>query len=271
MTEHFNTLLGWYSDPMFLQLPVATLLLSLIAFLLFSLPWTLLAWFDPAWARPYKVQQAPFDVRKTLPETLRRITLNTLAVALLLVLLWPLLRLSGIHAGPVPHWSTFVWQLALFVLLDDFLYYWMHRAMHENRWLLKHVHAVHHQLRTPSAIGGNHFHWIELALTAGLALVGPVLLESHVYVVYAWIVLRQLEAADGHTGYDFPWDPLHWLPLYEGAAYHDFHHSRFKGNYAGFLPVWDRVFGTYAKGYLEYRAARGRRPGLVPAPSRSAA
>ena len=27
MTEQLDTLLGWYSDPMFLQLPVATLLL----------------------------------------------------------------------------------------------------------------------------------------------------------------------------------------------------------------------------------------------------
>jgi sterol desaturase/sphingolipid hydroxylase (fatty acid hydroxylase superfamily) len=29
-----------------------------------------------------------------------------------------------------------------------------------------------------------------------------------------------------------------------------------KGNYAGFLPLWDRVFGTLARGYAEEWAAR---------------
>lgn len=254
-----------YADPLFWKLPMASLAISVGAFLVFALPWTLLAWFDPPWARRWRVQaDKPFDVRQTLPVTLKRIAQNALIVGSLLVLIWPLLRLSNIHDGPWPHWTTFLWQIAFFVVLDDFLYYWMHRAMHENKWLLKNVHAVHHEIRTPSAIAGNHFHWIEFALTAGLALVGPLLLGSHVAVVWVWLVLRQLEAADGHTGYDFPWDPLHWLPVYEGAAYHDFHHARFKGNYAGFFPFWDRVFGTYARGYLAYRTRRGRREGLVP-------
>jgi sterol desaturase/sphingolipid hydroxylase (fatty acid hydroxylase superfamily) len=29
-----------------------------------------------------------------------------------------------------------------------------------------------------------------------------------------------------------------------------------KGNYAGFLPLWDGVFGTFARGYGEELAAR---------------
>jgi sterol desaturase/sphingolipid hydroxylase (fatty acid hydroxylase superfamily) len=31
-----------------------------------------------------------------------------------------------------------------------------------------------------------------------------------------------------------------------------------RGNYAGFFPIWDRVFGTYAKGYAEVLAGRSR-------------
>lgn len=243
-----DTLLSWlvtsYQDPLLIRFPLVTLSLSLLAFLLFALPWTLLAWFDPAWARPYRIQDKPFRVASYLPETLRRIALNSLIILILLLISWPLLRLSGVHDGPTPGIFTFVWQILLFIFLDDFLYYWMHRAMHENRWLLKNVHAVHHRIRNPSAIAGNHFHWIELVMTAGLALVGPLLVGAHVAVVWVWIVIRQLEAADGHTGYHFPWDPLHWLPFYQGAAPHDFHHSRFQGNYAGFLPIWDQVFKT---------------------------
>jgi len=257
-------ILDWYRDPMFWKFPVLTLLISVGAFLIFALPWTLLAWFDPVWARPYRIQDRPFDVYKYLPDTLRRIALNSLIVLGLLVVAWPLLRLSAIHDGPVPPWYVFVGSIVFFLLLDDFLYYWMHRWMHENRWLLKHVHSVHHRIRNPSAIAGNHFHWLELAMTAGLALTGPLLLGSHLMVVWAWMVIRQWEAVDGHTGYDLPIDPGHWLPGYEGSAYHDFHHNRFQGNYAGFLPFWDRVFNTYVPEYLQWRRNRGKRGGLVP-------
>lgn len=261
-----SSLIDIYHDPMFLKLPVASLALGIAGFLLFSLPWTLLAIRDPAWARPYRIQDKPFDALRYLPETIRRMTVNTLVVAGLLVLAWPLLRLSGIHDGPRPAWYVFVWQIVFFVFLDDFLYYWMHRWMHENKWLLRHVHAVHHQVRNPCALAGNHFHWAELAMTSGLVLVGPILVGAHVEVVYLWVLLRQLEAADGHTGYHFPWDPLHRLPFYEGAAFHDFHHARFQGNYAGFLPLWDRIFGTYVPQYLHWRQRHIGEGGLVPPP-----
>jgi len=40
----------------------------------------------------------------------------------------------------------------------------------------------------------------------------------------------------------------------DGARHHDFHHARVRGNYAGFFPIWDRAFGTFAKGYAEVLA-----------------
>ena len=119
--------------------------------------------------------------------------------------------------------------------------------MHENKWLLKNVHSVHHRVRNPSAIAGNYFHWIELFFTASLVLIGPVLLSSHIEVVYVWIILRQWQAVDGHTGYQFAWNPMAWLPFYHGAKFHDLHHETYKGNYAGFFPIWDRWFGTESR------------------------
>jgi sterol desaturase/sphingolipid hydroxylase (fatty acid hydroxylase superfamily) len=143
-------------------------------------------------------------------------------------------------------------QLLFFVFLDDFLYYWMHRAMHKG-WLLKKVHSVHHRIRHTSAINGNYMHWFEYLCTASLTLLGPVLIGAHLHVLWLWVVIRQFEAADGHCGYVLPWNPGHVFPLYEGAGYHDFHHSQYQGNYAGFLPYLDRFFGTYARGFREWR------------------
>ena len=49
-------------------------------------------------------------------------------------------------------------QLLFFILLDDFLFYWMHRSLHESRWLFKKVHSTHHRIMTPWAITGNYMH-----------------------------------------------------------------------------------------------------------------
>lgn len=244
MNSLFDTVLSWYQDPLFILFPIATSFLSIAAFLFFAFPWTLLAWFDPEWAKPFKVQQKPFQVQSYFKENMRLIFVNTSVVLTIMIILWPILRLSGIHAGEAPPWYEYVWQIAVFIVLDDFLYYWFHRGMHENKWLLKNVHSVHHHIRNPAAIAGNYFHWIELLLTAGLALVGPILLQSHIYIVYAWFIFRQWEAADGHTGYRFRWNPIELVPFYHGAPFHDAHHETYKGNYAGFLPVWDKVFKT---------------------------
>jgi sterol desaturase/sphingolipid hydroxylase (fatty acid hydroxylase superfamily) len=253
MIELFEVMLGFYEDPMFFQFPVMTLLLSVGAFLAIALPWTLLAWIDPDWAKPYKIQQKPFQVREYFLPNLARITINSCAMLIILVLVWPLLRLSSIHAGEIPPWYVWVLQIIFFLLLDDFLYYLMHRWMHENKWMLRNVHSVHHRIRNTSALDGNYFHWLEFVLTASLAIIGPLLVGCHLYVLYVWIIIRNIEAADGHAGYDFPWNPLRFLPLYDGPVYHDFHHARFKGNYAGALHYLDRYFDTYIKEYLRYR------------------
>lgn len=198
-----DSLLSWYQDPMFWLFPMGTLAVSTGTFLLFAIPYTLVAWFDPPSLRRYKVQDTPFDIAKWLWPSLGRLAFNVMVVAVVLVLIWPLLRLSPIHQGEMPAWYVVFTQLGFFILLDDFLYYWMHRTMHKG-----------------------------------------------------WLALRQYEATDGHCGYVFPWNPGHVIPLYEGAGYHDFHHAKYQGNYAGFLPYLDRFWNTYARGYLAWRQAR---------------
>jgi len=258
-TEALQSWISLYQEPMFWLYPMGTLAISIVAFLLFALPYTLLAWMDPPALRRFKVQSGPFQVERWLWDSLGRLFGNALLMAGLLVLAWPLLRHTPIHAGMLPAWWVIVLQLLLFIFLDDFLYYWMHRTLHKG-WLLRRVHSVHHRIRQTCAINGNYFHPLEFILTASLALVGPLLVGAHLYVLWVWIILRQFEAADGHSGYVFPWNPGHLLPLYEGAGYHDFHHSQYQGNFAGFLPYLDRFFGSYARGYLAWRAERRAPP-----------
>ena len=254
---------GFYTDPWFWQFPMATLAISIAAFLLVAIPWTIIAWQDPFALRKYKIQSKPFEMKKFLLPSISRIIINNIILASLLVLVWPLLKLTGVHNGALPVWYIIIAQLVFFVLLDDFLYYWMHRYMHENKWLLKHIHSVHHRIHNTCGVNGNYMHWVEYSLTATLTLVGPMLIGAHIYVVYLWVILRQVEGADGHIGYDIPWNPAHLLPIYEGPVYHDFHHAKFKGNYAGFLPYLDKYLGkTHIPAYLHY--LQQKKNGLTP-------
>lgn len=243
-----------YSEEMFWLFPVAGTVVGLVSFAVFAGPMTWLAWKQPAWAEPYRIQARKTGRRSIVGPALWHEARNNLALAVFTFASWPLLRLSNVHAGPLPAWWVIVLQLLFFIVLDDFLFYWMHRGLHESRWLFKKVHSTHHRIMTPWAITGHYMHPVELILTAVVALVGPLLVGAHVVTLYLWIVIRQWEAAEGHAGYDFPWSPTHLMPFSDGATHHDYHHAKVKGNYAGFFPWWDAAFGTLCQGYDEHLA-----------------
>lgn len=262
-------LLSTFHDPRFWPVAVATVPIGMAAFLLFAGMLTGLAARDPAWARRWRIQNPRgagrlaaetaqqrgilVPGREMVRQSLRVWLVNNLWMFAGGICSWPLMSLTGVHGGALPPWWVVPLQLLFFVYLDDFLYYWMHRTMH-TRFLLRHVHGMHHRVMTPWAITGNYMHPVEYVLTGTLAFIGPALVGAHVAVLWLWVVVRQWEAAEGHCGYDFPWSPTRWLPFSHGALHHDFHHARVRGNYAGFLPLWDRIFGTAVEGYDDARA-----------------
>ena len=246
-----------YRDPLFLLFPVGSALVSAGAFIVFAAPMTWLAARAPAALDGYRIQTRRPRPQDLVGPSVRWWLANNAILLVAVVLAWPVLRLSGIHAGPLPPWYVALGQVLFFIYLDDFLYYWMHRAMH-TRWLYKRIHGWHHRIVTPWAITGHYMHPVEYVLTGTVALIGPMLLGAHVVVLWLWFAFRQWEAAEGHCGYDFPWTPTHLLPFNDGAIHHDVHHARVKGNYAGFLVWTDWVFGTLARGYRDEVRTRHR-------------
>ena len=243
-----------WQDPMFWWFPVGGTAVSMGMFLLYAVPLTWIAYREPAWALPYRIQDHRPRVARILGPSIRSWLTNNLIMFALVVAGWPLLAGSGVHTGTLVWWEP-LWQLPLFLYVDDFLYYWMHRAFHHG-WLFKRIHAVHHRVPTPWAITAHYMHPVEFVATGTLMLLGPIVLGAHIVTVYLWIAFRQWEAAEGHCGYSFPWSPSKLIPFYGGVEYHDYHHSKTFGNYSGFLAWADGVFGKYAKGYLQ-RVGRG--------------
>lgn len=251
----FEAWLNLYRDPWFLRFPVATSVVSMVAFAAFATPLTLLAWIDPPFARGWRIQsRQPREQRLVVSAIVRWLANNALLFAVT-ALAWPLLRHAKIHEGPLPPAWRIALELVVILYVDDFLFYWMHRALHVGA-LYKKIHATHHRILAPWAVTGHFMHPIEYVLTGSLALALPVAFGSHLVTLWIWIAMRQWEAAEGHSGYDLPLSPTNWLPGGDGAAHHDFHHAKVRGNYAGFFRHCDALFGTYARGYTEHLEAK---------------
>src|SRR4051812_17924592 len=54
-----DPIFAWYREPLFLLFPLATVLISSAAFIVFAVPLTWIASRDPDWARSYRIQSRP--------------------------------------------------------------------------------------------------------------------------------------------------------------------------------------------------------------------
>ncbi|KAK8104724.1 C-4 methylsterol oxidase [Apiospora kogelbergensis] len=169
----------------------------------------------------------------------------------LIVLFHPLCELFGLDVNvPFPRWTLVAFQIGCFFLLEDTYHYWMHRLLH---WgpLYRKVHRIHHQYAAPFGLAAEYASpWETLLL--GLGTIGSPLLYGaitgnvHLLTVISWVTLRQLQAIDAHSGYDFPWSLRHLVPLWGGSDWHDDHHRYFIGNYSSSFRYWDILMGTVA-------------------------
>ncbi len=143
---------------------------------------------------------------------------------------------------PTPLWKV-VLQTAGVLVLYDFVYYFLHRAMHHKK-LMRFVHGVHHRARNPSALESFYLHPIELL--AGLALMlastialGPIHVDAFLAVFFVYSTLN----ITVHAGVDFPvfWmKPLNFLT----RKHHVHHQDDFAKNFSSLTPLPDLLFGT---------------------------
>ncbi|WJX82396.1 Methylsterol monooxygenase 1-3 [Trifolium repens] len=157
----------------------------------------------------------------------------------------------GIRTGlPLPSGWELFWQLLVYVLIEDYVSYWIHKLLH-CKWAYENIHKVHHEYRTPIGLSAPYAHWAEIFILGFPAFLGPALIPGHIITYWLWFILRQLEAIETHSGYDFPWSPTKYIPFYGGPAYHDYHHyvgRRSQCNYASVFTYCDYIYGTN-KGY----------------------
>ncbi|KAG0459126.1 hypothetical protein HPP92_022254 [Vanilla planifolia] len=169
---------------------------------------------------------------------------------------YPTIKLVGIRTGlPLPSSWEIVAQLVVYFLVEDYGNYWIHRAMH-SKWGYERIHHVHHEFTAPIGFAAPYAHWAEVLILGIPSFVGPALVPCHMITFWLWIALRQIEAIETHSGYDFPFIPTKFIPFYGGAEYHDYHHyvgGQSQSNFASVFTYCDYIYGT-DKGYRYQKA-----------------
>jgi len=156
---------------------------------------------------------------------------------------------------------TFPMKVMVYELVNDFIYYWMHRYFHENKWIYKHIHKLHHESKSPTGLGAATMTIGETACTFALTdWVTPFLLSPFLPMTVTefglfscWICSIEVY---GHSGHILETDaPSVWRMGLSGilqtfniqleAKDHELHHWNNDFNYCKRTQIWDKVFGTF--------------------------
>lgn len=152
-------------------------------------------------------------------------------------------------------------EVALCLVISDFLIYWEHRVMHAIRWLRRRIHSVHHAYTYPFSWAGGWVHPLEDMVVIGCVTAPAMLIGVHPLSFWVFVVIWVALLIEEHSGHDVWWSPYRWLPwsMGGGGAPHDPHHNiSVNCNYGFVFTLWDQLFGTFMT-VEESRARRARR------------
>lgn len=234
------------------------MLLMLVTFMVHEVTWLLTNVFylvldSRNWLQKYRITQSRIGLELQYGVLRQLLVIHLLILLPLQILAAPIL-LSFLKPG-WPSLFTGIWQFIAFNLIEDTIFYWIHRLLHLP-WFFKHIHVKHHQFDAAYghtfSLNGEYAHWMEnlfndlLPLLSGPWLCRPVSIE----LFWLWIIFRQIRSADAHSGYVFPWHPLRSLRLiYQGPVGHLHHHTLGgRRHNFGSYKFWDYLMGTLNRG-----------------------
>ena len=208
---------------------------------LFGLIYSMLVLYTPIFKK-FSIQKKPYVkgvFSKRMPLYLFNITL--------------LLTISGVGAyfgfgflKQEVSIGIILFQVVFAFVIDDIFFYFYHRWLHENKYMLKTVHSIHHRATKPFPLEYLYAHPIEWMLGMIGAFLGFAILLIFMPVnIYAfWIFggLRNLHEIHIHSDLELPVSSK--IPLLSKTKHHDDHHAKLTGNYSSTFVWMDRLFKT---------------------------
>jgi sterol desaturase/sphingolipid hydroxylase (fatty acid hydroxylase superfamily) len=146
----------------------------------------------------------------------------------------------------------------IYVILIDFVEYWMHRLQHRFNWWWA-LHSLHHSQRQMSFWSDDRNHLLDDVLTSAVVAVVALAIgvpsSQFMMIIFATRMIESLSHVNARV--DFGWlgnrllvsPPFHRRHHAIGAG----HEGRYQGvNFATLFPLWDVVFRTadFSSDYL---------------------
>jgi len=135
-------------------------------------------------------------------------------------------------------------QVVEMLTAGDFIGYWLHRRFH--RGGLWRFHAVHHSSVVVDWLSAVRVHPVNDALTKLLEGLPLLALGFTPTALKAYAPILTFYAIFVHANVNWDFGPLRYAIA--TPVFHRWHHSKdpaaLDTNFAGLLPLWDRLFGT---------------------------
>ena len=152
--------------------------------------------------------------------------------------------------SPLPWWRHLV-DIVMVLMIFDFMYYLVHRFLFHGK-LLRKVHALHHQARTPTFMDSTYVHPIENLVGNGLFLISipivaliwgaPLNVFSAAFAMLVYMQLNTLNHIYVNLP-NFPYKTVNWITSIHAAHNVDMN----QGNFATLTMLYDWMFGTLEK------------------------
>ncbi|PHH61562.1 hypothetical protein CDD81_8143 [Ophiocordyceps australis] len=205
--------------------------------------------FDPSLKNHPKFQ--PCQVRREMVDSL--LALFWGSVLTVPVLLAQIHGFSKIYQFGSASWWYEVAQFPFFVLFSDTCMYWLHRIFHAPA-LFKLLHSKHHQYVIPTPFSAYAFDpleaWIMSLPLYAFGFIWPMSDFAQLAVFCGTNVWTFLLRTTPHALY-----PLLAIPTCQMLMtlladdnrdqFHTVHHKNINVNFGQYLPLWDRLGGTY--------------------------
>ncbi|XP_057376840.1 fatty acid hydroxylase domain-containing protein 2-like isoform X1 [Daphnia carinata] len=204
----------------------------------------------PKWTRKYKLQPGthePIDLNR-LKETIKVVLINQWSVSVpLLVFSYFLKKMTNTMPvfGELPSLQRFFVDFLIFIIVDEIGLYYVHRLMHHPK-LYARVHKKHHEWPAPIAITFVYSTRIEFLLNMIPVVLGPMLMNPHLFTLWTWYAFVHLRGLKNHSGYD--------IPGLTSSEEHNYHHMTSNACFSR-SPVLDWIHGT-DKGFRAYMARK---------------
>eukprot|EP00937_MAST-01D_sp_MAST-1D-sp2_P002949 g2949.t1 len=151
-------------------------------------------------------------------------------------------EVTHVFGRDVGGWGYLVFSVLSFLFFNDFLIYWIHRALH-SKLLYAPLHKEHHRWLVPTPFASHAFHPVDGFLQSTPYHIFVFLFPLHKMLYLTLFVLVNVWTISIHDGHYKVPDCLRHIV--NGAAHHTDHHLFYSYNYGQYFTLWDYIGGSY--------------------------